>query len=81
MVIIWRRSICSSGCTCKRNEEMKNQPRRGSIQQCQVKPNNEETTRQTNCLHKVETEIKNIISRSFALAETFIEINAFKQQY
>ena len=63
----------------KRNEKMKNLPRRGSIQQCQIKPNNDETTRQTSCLHKMASEIKNIISRSFALAERFIEINTFKQ--
>lgn len=67
------------GVHVKKNEEMKNQPRRGSIQQCQIKPNNDKTTRQTNRLHKMETEIKNIIRSSFALVETFNKINALKQ--
>lgn len=67
------------GAHVKKNEEMKNQPRRGSIQQCQIKPNNDKTTRQTNRLHKMETEIKNIIRSSFALVETFNKINALKQ--
>lgn len=63
------------GVHVERNDEMKNQPQRGSIQQCQIKPNNDDTTRQTNCLHKMATEIKNIINRSFALAETSNKIN------
>lgn len=63
------------GVHVKRNDEMKNQPQRGSIQQCQIKPNNDDTTRQTNCLHKMATGIKNIINRSFALAETSNKIN------
>lgn len=64
----------------KRNEEMESLPRRGSIQQCQMKPNNELTTRQTSCLHKMAALLKNIISRSFAVAERFNELNVFKQQ-
>lgn len=58
---------------------MKNQPRRGSIQRCQIKPNNDKTVRQTSCLHKMATEIKSIISRSFALAERFNKLNALMQ--
>lgn len=67
------------GVHVKRKDEIKNQPQRGSIQQCQIKPNNDDTTRQTNCLHKMATEIKNIINRSFALAETFNKINTLMQ--
>lgn len=58
---------------------MKNQLRRGSIQRCQIKPNNDKTVRQTRCLHKMATEIKSIISRSFALAERFNKLNALMQ--